>query len=107
MFVAMNQFQVNPSRVAEFEEMWRARETHLGEFEGFVHFALLKGDQPGDYLSHTIWASREAFLAWTQSESFRRSHSAGTPEGIIEGHPHARFYDSVVTQGGELPAVPS
>ncbi len=98
MFIAMNQFTVNLDRAAEFEEVWRSRESHLDTLPGFVQFALLKGDEPGDYISHTTWASREAFIGWTQSESFKLSHSNRTPEGIIDGHPRARFYDSVIVQ---------
>ena len=105
MFIAMNQFAVNEGRGADFEEQWRTRESYLAEHEGFVHFALLKGDEPGDYVSHTIWRSREDFLRWTQSDSFRKAHSERTSEGILAGHPRARFYDAVVTEPGPVPAL--
>lgn len=98
MFIAMNQFQVNPDRAAEFEQVWRSRESYLDRNPGFVEFALLKGDEAGDYISHSVWNSREAFLAWTQSESFKQAHAGRMPEGILMGHPRARFYDSVLTQ---------
>ncbi|MBI2765825.1 MAG: antibiotic biosynthesis monooxygenase [Chloroflexi bacterium] len=98
MFIAMNQFQVNPDRAAEFEAVWRTRESHLQGFAGFRGFALLRGDDPGDYISHSTWASREAFLAWTQSDAFRQAHGGGMPEGIILGHPRARFYDAVIEE---------
>ena len=100
MFVAMNQFSVNAGREAEFEEGWRTRESYLQEFDGFVHFALLKGDEQGDYISHTIWRSRADFIAWTQSEAFRKAHGGRMPEGVIAGHPRARFYDSVLAEKG-------
>ena len=70
-----------------------------------MHFALLKGDEPGDYVSHTIWRSRADFLAWTQSDAFRKAHSVRTPEGILGGHPRARFYDAVVTEPGADPSL--
>lgn len=100
MFVAMNQFTVNAGREAEFEEGWRTRESYLQGFDGFVHFALLKGDEQGDYVSHTIWRSRADFLAWTQSEAFRKAHGSRMPEGVIAGHPRARFYDAVLAENG-------
>ena len=103
MFVAMNQFQVDPDRTHEFEEVWRARESQLQGFEGFIHFALLKGDEPGDYVSHSTWASREAFLAWAQSEAFRQAHGMRLPEGVVVGHPRARFYEAVLEQPGGRP----
>ncbi|MEO8539488.1 MAG: antibiotic biosynthesis monooxygenase [bacterium] len=101
----MNQFSITPGREAEFEDAWRNRESYLKGFAGFVHFALLKGDEAGDYVSHTIWNSREDFLAWTQSESFRKSHSTRSAEGVMAGHPRARFYDAVITEPGTLPAL--
>ncbi len=105
MFVAMNHFKVAPGREAEFEAGWRQRESYLHSTPGFLHFALLKGDEPGDYASHTIWESREAFLAWAQSNAFRRAHAGAMPAGVLEGHPRARLYDAVLTEGGAVPAL--
>lgn len=107
MFIAMNQFQVNPERAGEFEQMWRERESYLHTFDGFIQFALLKGDIPGDYVSHSTWESREAFLAWAQSEDFRKAHSHKTPEGILVGHPHVRFFESVIVNLPEPAAAAS
>jgi heme-degrading monooxygenase HmoA len=104
MFVAMNQFQVNPERAAEFEEGWRTRESYLDGFQGFIGFALLKGDEPGDYVSHSMWDSREAFMAWATSDAFRKAHAMRMPDGILAGHPRARFYEAVLE---ERPATAS
>ncbi len=105
MFVAMNQFTISAGREAEFEDAWRSRESHLNDFPGFVHFALLKGDEAGDYVSHTIWANREAFLGWTQSDAFRQSHSTRSAEGVMAGHPRARFYDAVIAEPGNVASL--
>lgn len=94
----MNQFEVEPSRAGDFERGWRERESYLGGVPGFLGFALLKGDEPGDYVSHTTWISREAFLNWAQSDAFRRAHGGSLPEGILRGHPRARFYDAVIEE---------
>jgi heme-degrading monooxygenase HmoA len=104
LFVAMNQFQVNPERAGEFEANWRSRESHLQGFDGFVQFALLKCDEAGDYVSHTVWQSREAFIAWAQSAAFRDAHSGRMPEGVVTGHPRARFYDAVIVEQAGVPA---
>ncbi len=99
MFIAMNQFQVNPERGAEFEAVWKGRESYLQDAPGFIEFALLKGDEPGDYISHSVWESREAFLGWAQSEAFRKAHGAGgPPEGVVMGHPRAGFYEAVLVE---------
>ncbi|MGE0227833.1 MAG: antibiotic biosynthesis monooxygenase [Dehalococcoidia bacterium] len=96
MFVAMNRFQVDPGRSEDFERGWRERESRLQEMAGFRSFALLKGDTPGDYISHSTWDSRDAFQAWTRSEQFRHAHSRGPAEGVLVGHPQAAFYEAVL-----------
>ncbi len=98
-FIAMNRFNVNPERGADFEEHWRKRETHLHEVPGFVRFALLRGDEPGQYVSHSSWESREAFEAWTKSEAFRQAHAqARTPEGILVGHPRLELWETLLEE---------
>jgi len=99
MFIAMNHFQVNPERAAEFEEHWRRRETHLAEVPGFRRFALLRGEEPGHYVSHSTWESRDAFEAWTRSEAFRRAHAqARTPEGVLAGPPRLETWEAVLEE---------
>jgi heme-degrading monooxygenase HmoA len=104
MFIAMNRFNVNPERGAEFEERWRSRDSELAGLDGFIQFALLRGEEPGEYISHTTWQSRDAFLAWAQSDHFRRAHDQSVPEGLILGHPRAFFYEAVMVERGEEPS---
>jgi heme-degrading monooxygenase HmoA len=78
MFIAMNRFKVKPGSEQAFENVWLNRETYLEQMPGFVEFHLLKGPQAEDhtlYSSHTVWASKAAFEAWTKSEEFRRAHA--------------------------------
>jgi heme-degrading monooxygenase HmoA len=98
MFIAMNHFEVAEGRGADFEAIWKERETFLTEVPGFVRFALLRGDEAGEYISHSTWESREAFLGWAQSEAFRKAHGTGMPDGIVVGHPRARFYEAVLSE---------
>jgi len=97
MFIAMNRFSVNPERGDEFEEHWRQRETYLAEVPGFRAFALLRGDEPGEYISHSTWEGRAAFEAWTKSEAFRKAHAqARTPDGVLVGHPRLETFEAVL-----------
>ncbi len=98
VFIAMNHFNVEPSRSDEFEKIWKERDSYLDEVPGFVRFALLRGDEPGSYVSHSTWESREAFEAWTESEAFRKAHAgARMPKGVLLGHPQVRTYEAVLT----------
>jgi len=97
LFIAMNHFTVDPGRGAEFEALWKQRETYLAGVPGFVRFALLRGDEPGHYASHTIWESRSAFEAWTRSEAFKKAHAqARMPGGLLLGHPKLATWEAVL-----------
>lgn len=101
MFVAMNNFKVVEGKEPEFEEIWKSRETYLQGVPGFVHFALLRGDN-GEYVSHSTWESREAFVAWTQSEAFVKGHrQGGSLMGVLAGPPQLRTFEAVIEQDAE------
>ena len=103
MFLAMNRFQVKEGREAEFEAIWKGRDSRLHELPGFKSFHLLKGPTEEGltlYASHTIWASRADFEGWTKSEQFRASHKgAGTSRDLYAGPPKFEGFEAV--QGGE------
>jgi heme-degrading monooxygenase HmoA len=103
MYIAMNRFRVAKGREADFETIWRTRETLLHELEGFVSFALLKGPEREDhvlYASHTIWATEENFRVWTRSEQFRKAHAnAGKgPSQTMLGHPEFEGFSAVLVE---------
>jgi heme-degrading monooxygenase HmoA len=100
MFIAMNNFKISKGREADFETAWRQRESYLATVPGFVRFALLKGDAEGEYISHTSWESREAFLNWTKSEAFVAAHRQGSLAGIVDGPPQVKLYEAVLVEEG-------
>ncbi len=107
MFIAMNHFKVASGKEAQFEQTWRERRSYLQGVPGFVHFALLRGDQPGDYISHSTWTDREAFIAWTKSESFVAGHrQGGSLMGVLEGPPVVALYDAVIEEHAAEAAAP-
>ena len=101
MFIAMNRFRINPGKQEDFENIWRARESHLHEMAGFKSFNLLKGalDETTGitlYASHTVWEDRASFAAWTNSQQFRDAHkNAGAHNGIHAGHPQFEGFEAV------------
>lgn len=99
MFIAMNRFRIARGREAEFEQIWRERESHLPGLPGFQAFHLLRGPEAEDhtlYASHTVWESRRHFEDWTKSEAFRKAHGgAGRSTGLYLGPPQFEGFDSV------------
>jgi heme-degrading monooxygenase HmoA len=99
MFIAMNNFKVAPGKESDFETVWRERESYLSGVPGFVQFALLRGDAQGEYISHSTWESRAAFVAWTQSDAFVQGHrQGGSLMGVLEGPPHVQTYEAVIVE---------
>jgi len=98
MFIAMNRFSIAPGKEADFETIWRNRETHLQDVPGFVQFALLRGDSAGEYISHSTWRDRQSFIDWTQSEAFTAGHRQGGLMGILQGPPQIGLYEAVILE---------
>ncbi len=99
MFIAMNRFRVKRGCEADFEAVWLNRDVFINREPGFVAFHMLKGPQTDEcslYISHTIWATREAFENWTRSESFRAAHKgAGGNKPLYLGGPHFEGFDVI------------
>lgn len=99
MFIAMNRFKVIRGEEEAFEEVWRNRDTRLREMKGFIDFHLLRGPEAEDhtlYASHTMWASRDDFEAWTRSQQFRDAHrGAGQNKPLYIGHPQFECFSAV------------
>jgi heme-degrading monooxygenase HmoA len=100
MFIAMNRFKIAPGREGDFISVWKNRETYLDAVPGFREFHLLKGPTTDEYTlfaSNSIWESRDAFEAWTKSETFRQAQAnAGGKKDMYLGPPQFEGFEDVV-----------
>ncbi|MEM9209151.1 MAG: antibiotic biosynthesis monooxygenase [Pseudomonadota bacterium] len=100
MFIAMNRFKIAPGFEEGFEKVWRERDSYLNQVPGFKSFSLLKGPETEEhvlYASHSIWESRAHFVAWTESEHFRKAHAqASAPKGTYLAHPDLETFEKVL-----------
>ena len=101
-YIAMNNFRVAADQAAQFEERWRRRRSYLQGVPGFEAFQLLRGENDNGtlhYVSHSTWASKEAFLAWTESDSFVQAHRGDPlPRGMVLGPPHLECFEAVALE---------
>ena len=99
-YIAMNRFKIVLGKENEFEEVWRTRETYLDEVKGFKEFHLLKGESNDEYTlysSHSVWDTKDDFIAWTKSESFKKAHKdAGKNKPLYIGHPIFEGFEIVL-----------
>ncbi len=100
MYIAMNRFRIAPGHEADFEKLWRERDSHLDGVPGFRSFLLLRGpsdEEASLYASHTTWDDEAAFRAWTESDSFKKAHSqARAPSGTYLGHPVFEGFETIL-----------
>ncbi len=96
----MNRFKIVLGKENDFETVWRNRETHLEKVKGFKKFNLVKGEKKEDhilYASHSIWDSKDDFINWTKSESFRLAHkNAGQHQDLYLDHPIFEGFEVVI-----------
>ena len=99
MFIAMNRFKVIRGQEGRFEEIWRNRDSRLGEVPGFDDFKMLRGAETDAhvlYVSHSRWASKQAFQDWTRSDAFRASHKgAGDHSAVYAEAPVLETFEAV------------
>ena len=100
MFIAMNRFKILVGNEDEFEEVWRTRDSFLGEVPGFLGFHLLRGASSDEYTlysSHSTWDDKLSFENWTRSESFRKAHAgASDRKNLYLGHPDFEGFEVVL-----------
>ena len=100
MFIAMNRFKIVQGMELKFEKIWKERDSHLDKVPGFLNFNLIKGESNENYTlyaSHSTWKSKNDFLNWTKSESFRLAHKdAGKNKNLYKGHPDFEGFEVVL-----------
>tara|TARA_B100000575_G_scaffold285137_1_gene280048 strand:- start:256 stop:558 length:303 start_codon:yes stop_codon:yes gene_type:complete len=100
MFIAMNRFKIVIGMERRFENIWKERDSHLDKVPGFLNFNLIKGESNENYTlyaSHSTWKSKNDFLNWTKSESFRLAHKdAGKNKNLYKGHPDFEGFEVVL-----------
>lgn len=100
MYIAMNRFRIAVGKEEEFIQIWKNRESYVESMPGFREFHLLQGPTSEEhtlFVSHTVWDSKQAFVAWTESEAFRIAHgSAGGARDIYLGPPTFEGFEAVI-----------
>jgi len=103
MFVTMNRFTIDPAHWDDFENRFKQRAGLVDGEPGFIRNAVLRPQEntSDQHIVMTLWESRQAFEAWTHSESFRQAHAkAGqTPNDWFVGPTKLEIFDAVTDSG--------
>ena len=100
MITVANRMHVNSQYAEQFEQRFRDRAGLVDQMPGFLSNYVLRPTQPGEpYVVLTLWESREAFEAWTQSDAFKQGHarSGSLPRDAFDGPNALEVHEVVVT----------
>lgn len=103
MFITMNRFTIAPQYWQAFEERFKQRAGLIDNEPGFIRNTVLRPTEgtSGQHIVMTLWESRDAFEAWTRSDSFRQAHTrAGqTPKEWFAAPTKLEMFESVSDSG--------
>lgn len=95
MIVVSNRIPVARGHEEAFEKRFEDRAGLVENHPGFIRLEILRpksvtmhGGQMGGsdyYVVLTYWESEQAFVAWTESEDFRRAHMNRPPKEMFAG----------------------
>lgn len=91
MFIAVNRITAPAQAMDRMVEGFRKNADSLKAFEGFLALELWRGETTLEAVSK--WASREAFEAWANSDSFLASHGFARSQGGGGGGAAVAYYE--------------
>ncbi len=103
MFVTMNRFTIDPAHWDDFENRFKQRAGLVDGEPGFIRNAVLRPQEntSDQHIVMTLWESRQAFEAWTRSDSFRQAHAktGQTPKEWFASPTRLEIFDAVTDSG--------
>ncbi|MCI3924661.1 antibiotic biosynthesis monooxygenase [Paenibacillus sp. TRM 82003] len=75
MFIVHSTFAVPPEKADEVIAIYRNRSRLVDRAQGFQRFLLLQNEKKrGELTVHMEWKTKDDYLAWVQSEEFKKIH---------------------------------
>ena len=109
MIVVSNRIPVAPGHEDEFAERFRDRAGLVEGHNGFVRLEILR---PSEVAMHgrtmgrssyhvvlTYWDDVASFVAWTESEDFRKAHSNRPPPEMFAGENVFELHEIIQSAG--------
>ena len=97
-YIVFNRFQAREGAGPKFEKRWADRKSGLAKMDGFRFFTLLRRaddikstdgklttypEGTPNYMSMTIWETKETFTSWRTSYAFKEAHGGGSIGGFL------------------------
>jgi heme-degrading monooxygenase HmoA len=103
MIVVMTKFPVKPEHKEAYAEHLKASVSRhsVEEQPGFEDMRLLAphpsphGGENNMFIIETTWLDMPSFLAYTQSDAFKKSHENMPPHDWFAGRPSVEIYETI------------
>lgn len=83
MYLVNNHIKIqSEEHLKRLKESFNRAPESMKQVPGFVSFRLLLSEDESHVVAETVFASKEDFINWTQSEHFQRAH--GGRKGDVE-----------------------
>jgi heme-degrading monooxygenase HmoA len=97
-YVTFNRFQTRAGSGPKFEKRWAERKSSLAQTDGFRFFTLLRRADDvqstdgkavsypvgtPDYMSMSVWETKDTFSSWRKSNAFKEAHGGGSIGGFL------------------------
>ncbi|MFC7441642.1 antibiotic biosynthesis monooxygenase family protein [Laceyella putida] len=75
MYQVNNRINItSPEHLAMLRERFGKAPESMKQVPGFLSFRLLEAEDGSHVIAETVFASKEAFRAWVESDHFKRAH---------------------------------
>lgn len=95
MYVVMNVLQVPAEGKDKMIELFGNSAENMKQVPGCLEFMFLNSTDEDKQIVYTKWESKEAFVAWTQSEAFRKAHDERRTRGTTATGSKLETYEVV------------
>ncbi|GAX88600.1 antibiotic biosynthesis monooxygenase family protein [Effusibacillus lacus] len=82
MYVVFNVLTVPAGGKEKMNEIFSKSADHMKTVPGCLEFMYLNSPDEDKQIVYTKWDSKESFVAWTQSEAFKKAHEERRERGI-------------------------
>lgn len=82
MYQVNNRIDItSPEHLAMLKERFAQAPESMKKVPGFLSFRLLEAENGSHVIVESIFESKEHFIAWTESEHFKRAHGGRGGDG--------------------------
>ena len=99
MIIVLTKFPIKEEFKSEYSEHLKTAVTEIEKQAGFIDMKLLAPQsiphmaENNSFAIETTWEDMQSFIAYTQSDAFKKSHENMPPRDWFAGRPSVEVYE--------------